>query len=55
MTGNMRDIRTHAAQLAELDTRFRPFAERLRRLAEGYQSKAILGLVEEFMGSGKAP
>jgi len=54
MTGSMRDIRAHATHLTTLDTRYHPFAERLRRLAETYQSKAILGLVEEFRTTGKS-
>jgi len=49
MAGNMRDIREFAAQLAQLDGRYRPFAARLRDLAEAYQSKAIVSLVEQYM------
>jgi PAS domain S-box-containing protein len=53
--GNMRDIVQHAAHLAELDERYRPFAEQLRVLAKGYQSKAILSLVEQHMERSPAP
>ena len=53
--GNMRDIVQHAAQLAELDERYRPFAEQLRLLAKGYQSKAILSLVEQHIERSPAP
>ena len=53
--GNMRDIVQHAAQLAERDERYRPFAEQLRLLAKGYQSKAILSLVEQHMERSPAP
>ena len=53
MTGSMRDIRAQAAHLAALDARYHRFAERLRHLAETYQSKAILSLVEEFRVTGK--
>ncbi|MBI3144697.1 MAG: response regulator, partial [Pseudogulbenkiania sp.] len=47
--GNMRDILQRASHLAELDERYRPFAGQLSRLAQGYQSKAILSLVEQFL------
>ena len=43
--GNMRNIRRQADHLAALDAAYAPFAQRLRQLAEGYQSKAILELV----------
>jgi len=47
--GSMRDIRERAIHLAALDPRYRVFADKLRRLAEAFQSKAILGLVEEHI------
>ncbi len=53
--GNMRDIVQRAAHLAELDERYRPFAEQLQLLAKGYQSKAILNLVEQHMERSPAP
>src|SRR5262249_2193608 len=53
--GNMRDIVQRAAHLAELDERYRPFAEQLRLLAKGYQSKAILSLVERHLERRPAP
>jgi CheY-like chemotaxis protein len=46
--GNMRAIREKADQLMVLDTRYRPFAERLSQLALGYQSKALLRWVEKL-------
>ena len=46
--GNMKDIRESAAQVAMLGPRYRPFADRLRMLADTYQSKAILDLIESF-------
>jgi signal transduction histidine kinase/DNA-binding NarL/FixJ family response regulator len=51
-TGDMRAIRDRAAYLAALDARYRPLADRLRRLADGYRSKAILDLVEECRNAG---
>ncbi|XYH93662.1 AAA family ATPase [Sorangium sp. So ce1128] len=49
LEGNMRDIRKRAAYLTTLDERYRPFADRLHRLAQGCQSKAIRSLVEEHL------
>jgi DNA-binding response OmpR family regulator len=49
--GNMRDIAQWAQQVAELDERYRPFADQLRLMAKGYQSKAILTLVERYLES----
>jgi signal transduction histidine kinase/CheY-like chemotaxis protein len=46
-SGNMRAIRKNAEQLMVLDERYRPFAERISELALGYQSKAVLRLVEK--------
>lgn len=47
--GNMRDILQRATYLAELDESYAPFANQLRQLAKGYQSKAILHLVEQYL------
>ncbi len=44
--GNMREIMAQADQVARLDERYRPFADRLMALAASYQSKAVLHLVE---------
>jgi PAS domain S-box-containing protein len=44
--GNMREIRARAQHLQALDPRYTAFAERLRRLADSYQSQAILALVQ---------
>jgi CheY-like chemotaxis protein len=47
--GNMRDIVQWAGRVAELDERYRPFADQLCLLAKGYQSKAILTLVQRYL------
>jgi len=47
--GSMRDIIQHAEHLVELDEAYRPFAEQLRSLAQGYQSKAILDFAERYI------
>ncbi|MDP1773003.1 MAG: PAS domain S-box protein [Methylobacter sp.] len=49
--GSMRDIIRQATHLEELDPRYRPFAAQLRALAQGYQSRAILDLVERYINS----
>jgi CheY-like chemotaxis protein len=49
--GDMRNIVQWAAKVAELDQRYRPFADQLRLMAKGYQSKAILTLVERYLES----
>jgi len=55
LLGNMRDIAQYAAHLSELDERYGAFANELKVLAKGYQSKAILRLVEQHMDAGRAP
>ena len=52
LLGNMRDIAQYAAHLSELDERYGIFADELKVLARGYQSKAILQLVEQHMDAG---
>jgi signal transduction histidine kinase len=47
LAGNMRDIQQYAAHIAGLDERYRPFAAKLQALANDYQSKAIVSLVEQ--------
>jgi hypothetical protein len=46
-TGNMRAISENAEYLATRDMRYRPFADMIQQLARGYQSKALLQLVEK--------
>jgi signal transduction histidine kinase/FixJ family two-component response regulator len=45
--GNMRAIREKVEELAILNECYRPFADRIAELALGYQSKALLRLVEK--------
>jgi PAS domain S-box-containing protein len=51
--GNMRDILQFAERIANADPRYRPFAARLHRMAEGFQSKAILAFVEGYINDTK--
>ncbi len=46
--GDMHAIIAQAERLANLDETYRPFAARLDTLARGYQSKALLRLVEQY-------
>jgi CheY-like chemotaxis protein len=55
LLGNMRDIAQEAAHLSELDGRYGAFAAELKLLAKGYQSKAIVRLVERHMNGGSTP
>jgi PAS domain S-box-containing protein len=50
--GNMRDIVQWAEHVAELDAGYRPFADQLRLMANGYQSKAIMTFVERYLEGG---
>ena len=51
-SGDMLEIVAQAERLAALDDRYRPFASHLSTLARGYQSKAVLRLVEETRQGG---
>jgi signal transduction histidine kinase/CheY-like chemotaxis protein len=46
--GNMRAIREKASDLMALDAQFQPFADKIIELALGYQSKALLRLMEKY-------
>ncbi|NEO96011.1 MAG: response regulator, partial [Moorea sp. SIO3G5] len=49
MLGSMRKIRQRATYLEELDTKYIPFAKKLKDLAEGFQEQKILALVEKYL------
>ncbi|HZW25635.1 MAG TPA: YfiR/HmsC family protein [Gallionella sp.] len=48
LRGSMRDVMLYADPLAEADPRYRPFVAQLRRLAQSFQTKALLGLIEQY-------
>ena len=48
----MRGLLRQAAQLAELDERYLPFADQLRLLAQGFESRLILKFVEHYLEKG---
>jgi hypothetical protein len=50
LLGSMRDIVHHADYLVSLDSRYDAFAAQLRRLADGYESQALLSLIEQHLG-----
>jgi CheY-like chemotaxis protein len=50
--GNMQEIMAQVGRLAGQDERYRPFADQLCALARGFQSKAVLHLVEEYRQGG---
>jgi hypothetical protein len=47
--GDMRGLLRQATRLTELDQRYLPFADQLRHLAQRFESKAILKLVERHL------
>jgi CheY-like chemotaxis protein len=49
MRGDMRGIQKRMTHLEQMDERFRPFADKLRQLAKGFESKAILAMVKQYM------
>ena len=49
MLGSMKKIRQRATYLQELDTKYIPFAKKLKDLAEGFQEQKILELVEKYL------
>ena len=49
MLGSMKKIRQRATYLEELDTKYIPFAQKLKDLAEGFQEQKILELVEKYL------
>lgn len=49
MRGSMKEIRMRADYLAQLDERYASFAQKLRTLADDYQSQSILEMVEQYI------
>ncbi len=50
LLGDMRKIQAWAAKLEETDGRYGPFADKLRELAAGFKTKAILSLADHHAG-----
>ena len=51
MLGSMKKIRERAMHLEELDRQYAPLAAKLKNLARGFQEKAIIGLIEQYLPS----
>lgn len=49
MLGSMKKIRERAFYLEELDPQYLPFPNKLKDLAQGFQEKAILNLIEQYL------
>jgi CheY-like chemotaxis protein len=47
--GNLRAIADRASRLETTDVRLRPFASRLRQLAQAFEDRAVLALIEQFI------
>jgi signal transduction histidine kinase/response regulator RpfG family c-di-GMP phosphodiesterase len=52
LRGDMRGIRERAAHIETLGEQYAPFARKLRELAEGFEERAILALVERYVKRG---
>ena len=49
MLGSMKKIRERAIHLEELDEQYAPLAAKLRDLASGFQEKAIVNLIKQYL------
>ncbi|WP_052055840.1 hybrid sensor histidine kinase/response regulator [Myxosarcina sp. GI1] len=49
MLGSMKKIKEQAMYLEELDQKYAPLAAKLKNLANGFQEKAIVNLIEQFL------
>jgi CheY-like chemotaxis protein len=47
--GNMKRLKAQAAQLANRNAKYAPFAHRLRQLAQGFEDRKILAFIKRFM------
>ncbi len=52
MKGNIPGIRKRAIQIAQMDKKYKPFADKLQQLAKAYAEDEILALVEQYMEEG---
>ena len=50
-SGNMRAIHERADHISALGARYQPFADKLHRLASGFQTKGLLRLIEEHLAT----
>ena len=50
MLGSMKKIRERASYLEELNEQYSPLAAKLKELTQGFQEKAIVNLIEQYLG-----
>jgi hypothetical protein len=48
--GNMLAIQQRAVQIAQMGEKYGPFANKLERLARGYEVKKIRDFIDQFVG-----
>lgn len=53
MLGSMTKIRQQASHLEKLDEKYIPFAQKITELAQGFQEKAIINLIEKYLDLGE--
>ena len=51
LSGDYERMKKYPAHLERMGAHYRPFAEKLRRLIEGYEDERLLELVEEYVES----
>lgn len=51
LSGDMREVIRHAEHLRSIGVQYAPFADKLRELADNYQSKAIVRLIRKYADS----
>ncbi|MGF1539414.1 MAG: ATP-binding protein [Pleurocapsa sp.] len=49
MLGSMKKIRERASHIEILDDKYQPFAQKLQELAQNFQEKAIVNLIEQYL------
>jgi PAS domain S-box-containing protein len=49
LSGSVREILQQTDRLIEMNESYRPFAEHLRTMAAGYETKAILSFIEQYL------
>jgi len=55
LMGDMKGIHEHAHQIAAMDTRYGPFANHLKTLANAYRSRSILSLIKSLQEQERNP
>ncbi|MEA5470859.1 ATP-binding protein [Spirulina sp. 06S082] len=53
MMGSMKKIRDRAIYLAEINEKYIPFTDRIKELAQGFQEKALVALIQKYIKLGE--